>query len=87
MTYLKRWIALLTLSVMVTTASPEANAKEYCTDTGGCAYEDAYQSCYVAPTIAFALIAIAAIIAVGVHNRSHSAHAHSSDSSSSSGSN
>ena len=79
MTYLKRWIALLTLSAMITTVSPEANAREYCTDTGGCAYEDAYQSCCMAPAIALALIAIAGIIAVGVHNRSHSSHDHSSD--------
>lgn len=77
MTYLKRWVALLTLTAMVTTSSSDANAREYCIDTGGCAYEDAYQSCCIAPAIALALIAIAAIIAVGVHNRSHSSHDHS----------
>lgn len=52
---------------------------EYCTDTGGCAYEDAYQSCCIAPAIAFALVAIAGIIAVGVHNRSGSSHTHDFD--------
>ena len=59
---------------MLFTSSPDA--VEYCTDTGGCAYEDAYQSCCIAPAIAFALIAIAGIIAVGVHNRSSSSHNH-----------
>jgi len=71
----KQWIASLTLFVMIT-HTLNINAREYCTDTGGCAYEDTYQSCCLAPAIAFALIAIAGIIAVGVHNRSHSDHAH-----------
>lgn len=79
MTSLKRWVTLIVLSVMITTASNNVNAREYCTDTGGCAYEDAYQSCCIAPAIAFALVAIAAIIAVGVHNRSHSSHDHAHD--------
>ncbi len=74
----KQYIALLTVSAMLSNGSTEAI--EYCTDTGGCAYEEAYESCCIAPAIAFALIAIAGIIAVGVHNRgdggSSSIHAH-----------
>lgn len=79
MKLLKKSITLLTCSAMLCMSS--SDAIEYCTDTGGCAYEDAYQSCCIAPAIAFALIAIAGIIAVGVHNRSGCSHAHCSDSS------
>lgn len=77
MKLLKKTIVLLTCSSMLCMHSSEGI--EYCTDTGGCAYEDAYQSCCIAPAIAFALVAIAGIIAVGVHNRSSSSHSHSSD--------
>ncbi|ADI37967.1 putative membrane protein [Waddlia chondrophila 2032/99] len=68
----KKTAILLTCSSMLCLNTSEGI--EYCTDTGGCAYEDAYQSCCIAPAIAFALVAIAGIIAVGVHNRSSSSH-------------
>lgn len=78
---LNKWVASLALASMVCmSCHDEAAAREYCTDAGGCAYEEAYQSCYIAPAVALALVAIAAIIAVGVHNRSHSDHDHVSDS-------
>lgn len=73
----KRLVALLTVSTLLYTTTPEAI--EYCTDTGGCAYEEAYQSCCIAPAIAFAIIAIAGIIAVGVHNRGDSSSIHAHD--------
>ncbi len=73
----KKTITLLTCTAMLSFSSSEGI--EYCTDTGGCAYEDAYQSCCIAPAIAFALVAIAGIIAVGVHNRSGSSHSHNAD--------
>lgn len=77
MKLLKKTIVLMTCASMLSMQS--SDGIEYCTDTGGCAYEDAYQSCCIAPAIAFALVAIAGIIAVGVHNRSSSSHSHSSD--------
>jgi hypothetical protein len=74
MTKWKKTVALLTSAAMLSMGTPDAI--EYCTDLGGSAYEDSYQSCCIAPAIAFALVAIAAIIAVGVHNRSSSSHSH-----------
>jgi hypothetical protein len=71
---IKSWIALLTLSAMVATSTENVNAYEYATDAGGYAYEDAVTSTSIAPAIVLALVAIAGIIAVGVHNRSHSSH-------------
>ncbi len=73
---LKKWMALLTISALLSGSFQQADAKEYATDAGGYAYEEALQSTSIAPAIALALVAIAGIIAVGVHNRSHS-HGHS----------
>jgi len=78
---IKKWVAILTFSTMITTNIQDVNAQEYYTDTGGCAYESAYESCCIAPAIALALVAIAAIVAVGVHNKGHSSHGHNSHSS------
>lgn len=72
------WITLLTLCALCA-CPPKTQAREYCTSTGGAAYESAYQSCCIAPAIGFALLAIAGIIAVGVHNRHHSSHSHGDD--------
>ncbi len=74
---IKKWMVLTTLLAMVSTSGQGAFAREYYTDAGGCAYEEAYQSCCYAPAIAFAIAAIAAVIAVGVHNRGKNGHAHS----------
>ena len=71
----KKTVTLLACSAMLCLHTSEG--VEYCTDTGGSAYEDSYQSCCIAPAIAFALVAIAGIIAVGVHNRSGDTHGHS----------
>lgn len=72
-----KWIAGLALCLMIINTNENVHSREYATDAGGYAYEDAYSSCCIAPAIALALVAIAAIIAVGVHNRSHSSHDHS----------
>lgn len=71
-----RWIAFLTLTAMIATSTEDGHAKEYYTDSGGYAYEEAYQSCCLGPALVLALVAIAGIIAVGVHNRSSSNHNH-----------
>jgi hypothetical protein len=73
---IKSWITLLTLLALIGTSAQNANAYEYATDAGGYAYEDAVTSTCIAPAIVLALVAIAGIIAVGVHNRSHSSHSH-----------
>jgi hypothetical protein len=69
----KKLITMICLGLMATTAPSEGNAVTYMTDTGGCAYEDSYQACCIAPAVVFALALLAAIIIVGVHNR----HGHS----------
>ena len=79
---MKHWkhsIACLTLAAMMSNPSHQIEAKEYCVDTGGGAYEAGYQTCCLAPAIALAVVLLAGIIAVGVHNRSHSEHAHDTD--------
>lgn len=69
----KKLITILCLSLMATSAPAQGNATTYMTDLGGCAYEDSYQACCIAPAVVFAVALLAAIIIVGVHNR----HGHS----------
>lgn len=73
---LRKLIAIVALTAMTGVPSQNADGEEYCTSAGGCAYEDAYQSCCLAPAIGLAIAGIAIIIAVGVHNRNKSSHAH-----------
>ena len=65
----KKFISVLCLVLMASTAPTKTEAVTYMTDTGGCAYEDAYQACCVAPAVVFAVALLAAIIVVGLHNR------------------
>lgn len=74
MNKIKKYIIVTTLAAMFNFSCQDVNAQEYYIESGGCAYEDTYQSCLLAPAVTFALVAIAAIIAVGVHNRSKSSH-------------
>ena len=76
MRFLKKHVAIFLIVLMAWIAPTSSPAKEYCTDTGGCAYEDTYSACCIAPAVIFALALLAAIIAVGVHNRHKSSHAH-----------
>jgi hypothetical protein len=76
----KKLISLITAITIVTTSITNLEAREYCTDAGGCAYEEAVQSCCMVPALTFAIVAIAGIIAVGVQNRGGGhghGHAHS----------
>lgn len=69
----KKLITIICLGLMVSSSPTQGNAATYMTDTGGAAYEDAYQACCIAPAVVFAVALLAAIIIVGVHNR----HGHS----------
>lgn len=74
----KKWVSLITIATFATTSMTNLDAREYCTDAGGCAYEEAVQSCCMVPALTFAIVAIAGIIAVGVQNRGgHHGHGHS----------
>lgn len=72
----KRLMTTATVVMMFLGGVQSAHAQRFCTDTGGCGYEEARQTSCTAPTVALGLVAIGAIIAVGVHNRSHSSHSH-----------
>lgn len=69
----RKFITIACLGLMVSSSPTQGEAATYMTDTGGCAYEDAYQACCIAPAVVFAVALLAAIIIVGVHNR----HGHS----------
>ena len=69
----RKFITVLCLTTMATTAPAKTEAVTYMCDTGGCAYEDAYQACCVAPAVVFGVALLAAIVIVGLHNR----HGHS----------
>lgn len=76
MRFLKRWITILTFTALCFSFNQNVHAQEYAVSTGGGAYQQAVAASRKAPAIAFALVLLAGIIAVGVHNRSHSSHAH-----------
>lgn len=76
MNRLHKLISVSLVTALLTTGSTRVEGLEYCTDTGGCAYEGAHQACCLVPAIALALVALGTIIAVGVHNRSGAGHAH-----------
>ena len=65
----RKFITILCLTTMVSTAPTQTEAMTYMSDTGGCAYEDAYQACCVAPAVVFGVALLAAIIIVGLTNR------------------
>ncbi len=69
----RKLITIICLTAMASTSPSQANAELFMTDTGGCAYEDAYTACCVAPAVVFAVALLAAIIIVGATNR----HGHS----------
>ncbi|HEY4831623.1 MAG TPA: hypothetical protein VIH61_03585 [Waddliaceae bacterium] len=73
----KKWVSLITATTIITSSIANLDGREYCTDAGGCAYEEAVQSCCMIPALTFAIVAIAGIIAVGVQNRGgHHSHSH-----------
>lgn len=77
MKMIKKFVALATLAVLITTSTPNLNAQEYKTDCGGYGYECARRVPSLAPAIALGTIALVAIIAVAVQNSSHHDHGHS----------
>lgn len=48
----------------------------YCTDTGGCGYEENCRASYIAPAVALTTIAVVAIVAVAVQNPKGSSSSH-----------
>ena len=70
MKMLKRMVALATVLAMFGSAS-SLKAQPYCSDVGGCGYEECCASPCIAPAIALGTIALVAIIAVAVQNSSH----------------
>lgn len=70
----KKIITVICLAVMTSSAPTQGNAAQYITDTGGYAYEDAYQACCVAPAVVFAVALLAAIVVVAVQNKSGHSH-------------
>jgi hypothetical protein len=72
---IRKAITILCLATMASTVPTQTEATTYVSDTGGCAYEDAYQACCVAPAVVFGVALLTAIIVVGLHNRhGHSHH-------------
>ena len=74
---LQKLATIITLCAMASLSSQNVEAEEYCTGSGGCAYESGYESCCLAPAVALGVAALAIIIAVGIH-KSKGNHAHSS---------
>ena len=65
----KQCIAMICMILMLgMVENHHLDAQEYCTDGGGYGYVDAHRACCVTPAVAFALVALAGIVAVAFHN-------------------
>lgn len=74
---LRKFVALATLAAMFASSGGlNAQEEECAMDLGGCGYNESCECPSLAPAIALGVIAIVAIIAVAVQNRSHSGHSH-----------
>lgn len=78
---LKKFIATTALMAMIGSSAHNLSA-DYCSDTGGCGYEECRRAPCLTPAIALGAIALVAIIAValqhGGHGHGHHGHSHDS---------
>jgi hypothetical protein len=75
MNRMKQYIALIATMTMLGASAQSLDAAVYCTDAGGCGYEECRTAPCLAPAIALGTIALAAIVAVVVQN-SHGGNGH-----------
>jgi len=71
----KNFVALATLVAVLASFNGLSAQDRY--NTGGMLYEEVRRSPAIAPAVALGTIALVAIIAVAVQNRSHGGHGHS----------
>lgn len=75
---LNRWIALIAAMTLFGSSTPRLDGLTYCTDAGGCGYQECRTVPCLSPVIALSAIALAAIIAVALQkSKGSSDHAHS----------
>lgn len=76
---MKTMVVFAMLMAMLGTSANNLNAQEfYRSDAGGFGYNEGVRSTSLAPAIALGTIAIIAVIAVAVQNRSGHGHCHTS---------
>lgn len=78
MSKFKKMIAATTLFVMAFgSVNTDLGAQEYCTQAGGCGYEDSICTPSLTPYIALGTVVVVAIVALAVrHHGHHHSHAH-----------
>jgi hypothetical protein len=64
----KRYIANLTALFLLFTPFNTLQAESQCTPTGGCGYQECRRAPCITPAVAFATVALVAIIAIAVQN-------------------
>ncbi len=73
---IRKHFSAMAAALLLAVSAQSLEAANYCTDAGGCGYEECRTTPCLSPAIALGAVAIAAIVAVALQN-SHGKNGHS----------